>query len=619
MGSKAVSGVIRVVFFVCAALAVDVLFGDIPEVREGDFTVRFKECPKCPMRARFEADGRTATINTAKVSEQDRPAMIRRALELLKMAESTKYPTRNRPLMGWSTWNTFGLDISDTLILDVAKAMATNGLKAAGYRYVNIDDGFFNGHDERGRLKWELKRFPNGMKGVVDGIHALGLKAGTYSDAGIDMCGGNPGSGLYGHDESDCDLHFKELGFDFIKVDYCGGNRLHLDERTRYTEISRAIRATGRDVHFNVCRWAYPGTWISEVAESWRTTGDIRACWDRTRDNISGWSLGVKDIINENRYLSAYASPGHYNDMDMLEIGQRRGQVKTAFGKDDPGITVDEELTHFGMWCLFSSPLMIGCDVRTMSAEALALATNPYLLAMSQNDLGLSAYAVQRDGEAYVFVKDAERLHGTARFVALYNGGDEPHEFTVPFSLLDLGGEVAALDLAERADIGVCKGGFTQTVEPHATRFYRFDAAHRLDRKVYEAEDAFLTEYQELRDGKSAGTAHPADCAQASGGTVVGYLGNRASNDLVWKDVYFSEDSEAVLAFDCVCSEKRAFYVQIDGLRTLRLEADASPDGQTQTVRTGPLKFASGSHTIRLFNAKGWMPDMDRMTVENAR
>lgn len=166
---------------------------------------------------------------------------------------------RNCPLMGWSSWNTFGVDISESIILDVARAMATNGLKAVGYRYVNIDDGFFAGHDANGRLRFHPLRFPNGMKATVDGIHALGLKAGIYSDAGADTCGSmwagsgtggkdaaGVGSGLYGHDAADCQLHFNELGFDFIKVDYCGGKKLSLDERKRYSEIAQAIRATGR-------------------------------------------------------------------------------------------------------------------------------------------------------------------------------------------------------------------------------------------------------------------------------------------------------------------------------------------------------------------------------------
>jgi hypothetical protein len=391
--------------------------------------VEFRECPKCDKRIRIDLDAGKAYVNLARLEGACREAMAARAARLLDAAKipAAKDP-KIRPLMGWSSWNTFGVDISEDIILDTARAMATNGLKAAGYTYVNIDDGFFWGHGEDGILRFHPKRFPNGMKPVVDGIHALGLKAGIYSDAGADTCGsmwggsgsggkdsGGVGGGLYGHDAADCKLHFNDLGFDFIKVDYCGGKRLKLDERARYTEIANAIKATGRtDVRLNICRWAFPGTWAADIAESWRTTGDIRANWK-----------SVKKIIGENLYLSAYARPGHYNDMDMLEVGQLVGRLKTIFGKHgDTGLTTDEETTHFGMWCMLSSPLLIGCDVRTIPASTKALITNPYLLAVNQNDLGCQAYVASREGEAYILVKDAGARFGTSRYVALYNGSD---------------------------------------------------------------------------------------------------------------------------------------------------------------------------------------------------
>jgi len=250
-----------------------------------DARVEFKDCPKCECRFRIDTSANKAYVNKSRVAEKDLERVAARAVQYLDRARAPKdYDVSLCPLMGWSSWNSFGLDINEQLIVDVAKAMATNGLKAAGYLYVNTDDGFFNGHDETtGQLKWNLKRFPRGMKPVVDSIHAVGLKAGVYSDAGRDTCGsiwggGNAekqvgGSGLYGHDAADFKLHFVDIGADFIKVDYCGGLALKLDEHQRYAEIAAGIKATGRtDVRLNVCRWAYPGTWISEVAGSWRTT-----------------------------------------------------------------------------------------------------------------------------------------------------------------------------------------------------------------------------------------------------------------------------------------------------------------------------------------------------------
>ena len=357
---------------------------DVSEVSRADRRVEYRDCPKCDKRIRIDLAADKAYVNLSRLEGADKEVVAARAARLLDAARiPPASDPKIRPLMGWSSWNTFGVGISEDVILETARAMATNGLKAAGYTYVNIDDGFFWGHGEDGILRFNPKRFPNGMKPVVDGIHALGLKAGIYSDAGADTCGsvwgggpdgpdkGGVGGGLYGHDAADCKLHFVDLGFDFIKVDYCGGFVLRLDERTRYTEIANAIKATGRtDVRLNICRWGFPGTWAADIAESWRTTGDIRANWG-----------SIRQIIGENLYLSAYSKPGHYNDMDMLEVGQLVGQLKSVFGKNgDTGITPDEETTHFGMWCMLSSPLLIGCDVRTIPASTKALITNPYLL-----------------------------------------------------------------------------------------------------------------------------------------------------------------------------------------------------------------------------------------------
>ena len=247
------------------------------------------------------------------------------------------------PTMGWSSWNTYGFQISEQLIMSQTSAMVNKGLKNVGYKYINIDDGFFGGRDSEGNLLIHPTRFPNGMKKVVDFIHSRGLKAGIYSDAGKNTCasfhGGDKigeGVGLYGHDQEDIDLYFKDLGFDFIKVDFCGGDPVHnneqldLPEEDRYRTIHEAIVNTGRtDVRLNVCRWAFPGTWVHEVATSWRISEDI----------YMGWG-SVKGIIGQNLYLSAFATEGKFNDMDMLEVGR--------------GLTKEEDRTHFGMWCMLS-------------------------------------------------------------------------------------------------------------------------------------------------------------------------------------------------------------------------------------------------------------------------
>ena len=260
------------------------------------------------------------------------------------------------PLMGWSSWNTYHVNINEELIKKQADALVSQGLKDAGYLYINVDDGFFGHRDETGKMHAHPERFPNGMRVVSDYIHSLGLKAGIYSDAGDNTCGSiydddanGVGAGLYGHEQQDMDLYLKEWNYDFIKIDYCGARELGLNEEKRYTTICEAIRNTGRtDVSINICRWAFPGTWARQLARSWRISPDIRPNWN-----------SVKHIIEKNLYLSAYAGEGHYNDMDMLEIGR--------------GLSPAEEETHFGMWCIMSSPLLIGCDLTTIPEASLAL------------------------------------------------------------------------------------------------------------------------------------------------------------------------------------------------------------------------------------------------------
>ena len=443
---------------------------------QGEFTVRPNDCPKCPYRMRIAPDAKTAFVNTAKVSETNYPKMAQRAFDLMTKAVDAKKGGAHRPLMGWSSWNTFGVDISDSIICSIAEAMATNGLKAAGYTHVNIDDGFFGGRDAKGRLQFHPTRFPNGLKPVVDRIHALGMKAGIYSDAGSDTCGSmwsndpsGRGSGLYGHDLEDCRLFFDELDFDFIKVDYCGGLKLKLDEQERYTAIRRAIDVSGkRGVRMNICRWTYPGKWAAGVAESWRTTRDIRANWK-----------SIKDIIDENIPLARHMSLGHYNDMDMLEVGQIAGQMKTVFGKADSGLSRREEQTHFGMWCMLSSPLLIGCDVRKLDDTTRELVTNPFLLGMNQNDLGLPAETVLRLGDTYILVKDCDKIGGMSRYLTLYNGSEKEHEFKVESFRIDLAGKIAFFDLAERADLGEFEQEARFTVPARGARFFRLDAERR--------------------------------------------------------------------------------------------------------------------------------------------
>jgi hypothetical protein len=247
-----------------------------------------------------------------------------------------------------------------------------------------------------------------------------------------------------------------------------------------------------------------------------------------------------------------------------------------------------------------------------MPAETMKLVTNPCLLAMNQNDLGLQAYVAARYGDAYVLVKDADELYGRARYVAVYNSGDADRRCEVDFRMLDLDGSVSVFDLVKRADIGEYENRLALEVPAHSSRFFRLDAEKRLERSVYEAECAYLSAYQEIKDYRKAGTAAPVQTAKASGGVAVVNLGNSAGNDLIWKDVNVFTAGRRTLAFRCSAPEMRSFFVQIDGGKPVELKVS----GSSRFVEvTAEVELCRGTHSVRLFNPDAPMPDIDMMSV----
>lgn len=510
------------------------------------------------------------------------------------------------PIMGWSSWNTYRVNISDKLIMKQAQAMFDKGLGQAGYRYINIDDGYFGGRDSVGRLLTHPKRFPNGLKPVVDFIHGLGFKAGIYSDAGRNTCGSywdqdkiGVGVGMYGHDQQDADLFFKELGFDFIKVDFCGGDpnqnfeHLDLDEQDRYTAIRRAIDHTERkNIRMNVCRWAFPGTWVHDIASSWRIDADINMSWG-----------AVKRIIDRNLYLSAYATEGKFNDMDMMEVGR--------------GLSEEEDKTHFGMWCMMSSPLMIGCDMTMISDKALALLTNKELIALNQDTLAIQAEVAEKQGQVYVLVKDFGKRFGNIRAVAFYNSGDTAQTVSVDLTTLCLGGTVRIRDLyTHQNQPDVTDSRFTVSVPAHGCRIYRMEAVSRLEQIRYEAENAWLERYSAIQGGDFARVIRD---NRYSGGAYVGYLGNIDTTDnfLEWRTVYSNRGGEYVLKIAFASAEKRNLAVMVNGQKVYSLSGLCSKGWTDTAVAQIAVRLRKGKNTIRLFNDKGAAPNIDYVEVCN--
>jgi alpha-galactosidase len=319
-----------------------------------------------------------------------------------------KSSNQKTPIMGWSSWNNFRVNINEDIIKAQADAMISLKLKDAGYKFVNIDDGFFGGRNEKGELQFSEKRFPNGMKSLADYIHKKGLKAGIYSDAGINTCASEwdqdtigVGSGLYGHDAADLNLMLNTWGYDFIKVDWCGGQKLNLDEELRYKQIATQIKQIRSDAIFNICRWQFPGKWAVEIADSWRISGDITNTFE-----------SILSIVDKNADLWKYSLPGHVNDMDMLQVGR--------------GMTYEEDKTHFTMWCIMNSPLLLGNDLRNVSKETLSIITNKNIIALNQDILGYQARRISKDNGAEIWVKPLISTMSGEIAVTLLNRTEKP-------------------------------------------------------------------------------------------------------------------------------------------------------------------------------------------------
>ena len=508
-------------------------------------------------------------------------------------------PVFEPPVMGWSSWNTYRVNISDSLIMKQADAMVDKGLKEVGFQYINIDDGFFGYRDEKGKMHVHPKRFPHGMKRVADYIHSKGLKAGIYSDAGSNTCGsfwnhdvGGIGAGLYGHERQDADLYFNDWGFDFIKLDYCGaGQELELEEEKRYTEIREAIdQVAGKHVSINICRWAFPGVWARKLARSWRISRDIHPNWE-----------SIKYIIDENLYLSAFAGEGHYNDMDMLEIGH--------------GLKPEEEEVHFGMWCMMSSPLLIGCDMTAIPEFSLQLLKNKELIALNQDRLGLQAYVVQHVGETYAFVKDIEQKRGLMRAVALYNPADTTAHFSLPLNEVELGGKVQVRDLVRRADLKSIKDNLMMDVPAHSVRILRLEGQLRLEPTRYEAEWAYLPCFNDLAKQKRVVTHIPMQ--QASGGMKVGYLGGSKENYAEWKEVYSEEGGLYEMTIYYIPGKFRKLQVDVNHDKAVlfdQLEVEGKED-RIATVKL-QVELKPGNNVVRMVSPYTWAPDLDCFTLK---
>lgn len=291
-----------------------------------------------------------------------------------------------RPPMGWNSWNVFQTNINESMIRDIADKMVSSGMKDAGYTYIVLDDGWMRKtRDSSGNLVADPEKFPSGMKALVDYVHSKGLKFGLYNCAGTETCAGYPGT--RGYEYQDARL-YASWDVDFLKFDWCYTDGINAKEA--YGTMSKALKTAGHPILFSICEWGQskPWEWAAPYGHMWRTTGDIYNCFDCVKNYGTWYGFGVTRIIDMQAGLRKYAGPGHWNDPDMLEVGN--GALSDA-----------ESRAHFSIWAMLAAPLIAGNDLRSMTEATRSVLTRKEVISVDQDSLGIEGFLyAQRDSVA---------------------------------------------------------------------------------------------------------------------------------------------------------------------------------------------------------------------------
>ena len=336
------------------------------------------------------------------------------ALPMLGMNAQKWEGLAETPQMGWNSWNKFAGNINEQMIRDMADAMVKEGLLDAGYIYLNMDDCWHGQRDADGFIQPDAKRFPSGIKALADYVHSKGLKFGLYSDAGRKTCAGMPGS--FGHEYQDA-IQYARWRIDYLKYDWC--NNEDINPIGAYGLMRDALRAAGRPIFFSMCEWGSnkPWTWAAEVGHSWRSTGDICAVFDKKPER--SWENSIMTILDQNAPLRKYAGPGHWNDPDMLEVGN--------------GMSVNEDRAHFTLWCMMAAPLILGNDICNMSDDTRAIILNRQVIAIDQDKLGVQGLRLKSENGIEYWFKPL--VNGEWAF-CLLNRSLEPQTVTIDWQQL---------------------------------------------------------------------------------------------------------------------------------------------------------------------------------------
>jgi alpha-galactosidase len=409
--------------------------------------------PAAPLLAVTEAGTQTPTPKrdpqpALDTQEPPNPTLVRPSED----PDRTVNGLSLTPPMGWNSWNRFACNVNEQLVRGAADSLVSTGMRDAGYQYVVIDDCWQVGRDAQGTLIADPAKFPSGMKALADYIHSKGLKFGIYSDAGRKTCGGRPGS--QGHEYQDARA-FAEWGVDYLKYDWCWTGVRNAEEA--YALMADALRSTGRDIVFSICEWGKnePWKWAPRIGNMWRTTSDIRNGW---RGRVK-YAIGMVDIVDLNEPLYSRAGPGHWNDPDMLQIG-------------NGGLSDVEERSHLSLWAIMAAPLMAGNDLTNMDAHVRDILLNEEVIQIDQDSLGVQGHRVRREGGLEVWSK---QLADGARAVVLFNRGEQAAQIAAKWPDIGYPAKLSAevRDLWTHKSLGRKAGGFTATVPAHGVVMVR--------------------------------------------------------------------------------------------------------------------------------------------------
>ena len=495
------------------------------------------------------------------------------------------------PLMGWSSWNAHFANINETVIKAAADALVSSGMEAAGYHYVDIDEGWWHGtRDSNGNIIVSTSQWPDGMAGVVSYIHSRGLKAGIYTDAGADGCGGTS-QGSYNHYTQDM-LQFEKWGFDYVKVDWCGGVKLNLTPANQYAQVRDAIAAataqTGHPMGFGICEWglADPWNWGPGTGNSWRTSNDISF----TQGSVA-WNDILKNFDAATLHPDAQSLES-YNDPDMMEVGAS-------------GISTTESQAHFSLWAIAGAPLLAGNDITTMSSTTAAILTNSEVIAVDQDPLDLQAIKVSEPSIGLQVWSKV--LSGSGqRAVALLNRTSSTATMTVNWKDIDLTGSAQVRDLWAHSNRGSFTTSYAVSVPSHGVVMLKISGTEP-GIANYEAESSHNT---------LSGGAVVQTCTSCSGGKNVGYIGK--GGILQFNGVQTKLPGPQVITIYYVNGESNA--------RTATISANGRPGISVVFPSTGSWSvvgnvkivayLTASNNTLQFSNSSAWAPDIDRITAQ---